>query len=303
MKKAIVPVAIVLVLVGFYVYTQHFSGDQRDTVGQIIGIDPGSGIMNTTTNQTIPAYKLPLELQSSSDAAMTQELGDAIRKKEWIVVTGWTPHWMFARWDLKYLDDPKNTYGGKEEIRTLARKGLKEDMPKVYEFLDQFYWSPKQMADLMAVNRKGGEPYDNAKQWIQDHPQEVRTWLDGVVPLNGTADLGHEITIANVAWSTETASANVVKAILQERLGCTVEIDMLTAAFMYEAVAKGDAECMVGAWLPTLQKGYYEAVKDEVIDLGPNLKGTKSGLVVPAYVTIDSIEDLSDRETAAKFGG
>ena len=67
-------------------------------------------------------------------------LGDAIRNEEWIAVTGWTPHWMFARWDLKYLEDPEGVFGEAEEIHTLTRVGLKEDMPEVYAFLDNFQW-------------------------------------------------------------------------------------------------------------------------------------------------------------------
>ena len=39
---------------------------------------------------------------------MTAALKSAIANDEEIAVTGWTPHWMFARWDLKYLDDPND---------------------------------------------------------------------------------------------------------------------------------------------------------------------------------------------------
>ena len=60
------------------------------------------------TEQVIEDYKLTdLELMESSGAMMTAVLQDKINKKEWVAVTGWTPHWKFGKWDLKYLKDPK----------------------------------------------------------------------------------------------------------------------------------------------------------------------------------------------------
>ena len=59
------------------------------------------------------------------------------------MVTGWTPHWKFSAYDLKYLEDPKGTLGGAENIKTIARKGLEEDMPEAYKILDRFNWEPQ----------------------------------------------------------------------------------------------------------------------------------------------------------------
>jgi len=53
---------------------------------------------------------------------------------------------------------------------------------------------------------------------------------------------------------------------------------------------------MVAAWLPGTHAEYYNTYKNDLIDLGPNLEGTKSGLVVPEYVDIDSIEDLMKKQ-------
>lgn len=47
-------------------------------------------------------------------------------------------HWKFGRWNLKFLDDPENVFGGEEHINTIVRKRLKNDMPEVYAFLDRF---------------------------------------------------------------------------------------------------------------------------------------------------------------------
>ncbi len=146
--------------------------------GRIIGIDPGAGLMSKT-EKVIEEYGIEnLELIEGSGATMTAALANAIKRDEWVVVTGWTPHWKFAEWDLKYLEDPKNVYGGAEQIHTIVRKGLKEDMPEVYRFLDNFEWTPEDMQQVMVWNREeGAKPYENAKRWINENPEKVRSWL------------------------------------------------------------------------------------------------------------------------------
>ena len=119
-----------------------------------------------------------MELQSGSGATMTSALDTAIDNQEDIVITGWTPHWMFARWDLKYLDDPKNIFGGSEEIDTVVRKGLKEDMPEAYAILDNFSWTPEELGEVMLLNQKDdADPYESAKQWVEDNPDIVSEWM------------------------------------------------------------------------------------------------------------------------------
>ncbi|MFO7886364.1 MAG: glycine betaine ABC transporter substrate-binding protein [Desulfobacteraceae bacterium] len=145
--------------------------------GKIIGIDPGAGIMSKT-EKALEDYNLDkIRLVDSSGAMMTATLGNKIKNKEWVAVTGWTPHWKFARWDLKYLKDPKKVYGGSEHIATIVRKGLKEDMPEVYSFLDNFHWTLAEIGQQMGWNAEGAEPYDSAKKWIKENPDMVNQWL------------------------------------------------------------------------------------------------------------------------------
>jgi glycine betaine/proline transport system substrate-binding protein len=148
--------------------------------GKIVGIDPGAGLM-AQTEDAIDEYGIDdLQLQSSSGAAMTSSLASAIQNKEDIVVTGWTPHWMFARWDLKYLDDPKKAFGDAEHINTVVHKGFKEEMPQAYAILDNFHWTPDQMGEVMLMNQEeGSDPYENAKKWVDEHPDVVAEWTDG----------------------------------------------------------------------------------------------------------------------------
>lgn len=145
--------------------------------GEIIGIDPGAGIMGLT-EEVVDTYDLDLALRSGSGATMTAALESAIENEEEIAVTGWTPHWKFARWDLKYLEDPENVYGGAEQIHTIVRQGLEDDMPEAYAILDAFEWTPEQMGEVMLMNQEDdADPYENAKQWVEENQDLVQEWL------------------------------------------------------------------------------------------------------------------------------
>ena len=116
-------------------------------------------------------------VESSSSGAMTVALGKAIKNKEPIVITGWSPHWMFAKYDLKYLADPKGTMGGAETINTMVRKGLKEDQPEAYKILDKFHWEQKDMEEVMLAVHDGKDPAQAAKEWVKNNPDKVNEWV------------------------------------------------------------------------------------------------------------------------------
>ncbi|MGM0642535.1 MAG: glycine betaine ABC transporter substrate-binding protein [Thermodesulfobacteriota bacterium] len=145
---------------------------------KIIGIDPPAGLMKNT-KKAIEEYELDgFELVSGSGATMTAALENAVEEDRWVVVTGWTPHWMFAKWDLKYLHDPENVYGDEEHISTIVRKGLKRDMPEVYHLLDNFKWSPDDMAKVMLKAQDEDTGYLNAaRQWVEENESKVNTWV------------------------------------------------------------------------------------------------------------------------------
>ncbi len=145
---------------------------------EITGIDPGAGLMAASEN-VMEAYELEdFRLVSGSDAAMTAALRRAIDRNDWIVVTGWTPHWKFAAFDLKYLEDPKLILGEDEYIATIVHPNLQNKAPEVFAFLDNFYWSPTDMAEVMMLIEDGLEPMEAARQWIAENPEKVDEWLD-----------------------------------------------------------------------------------------------------------------------------
>lgn len=144
---------------------------------QIVGIDPGAGIMAATEN-AIETYALDsIELVEGSGATMVAALESAYENEEWVAVTGWTPHYKEALFDLKYLEDPELVYGEEEYVAAVVRENLAEDMPEVYAFLDNFYWEVEDFGQLMLWNSEGGDPYDNAARWVEENRDIVENWI------------------------------------------------------------------------------------------------------------------------------
>lgn len=254
---------------------------------EITGIEPGAGVVQAAEDSTEDYDNLDgWEVVTSSSGAMATELGEAISKEEPIVVTGWSPHWKFSEYDLKYLEDPKGVFGDAETINTMVREGLEDDQPEAYEVLDNFNWTTDDIEAVMLDVNNGATPEEAAQTWVDDNADEVEKWTEGVSEVDG-----EEIELSYVEWDTEVASTNVVKIAL-ENIGYKVEITPLDNAIMWEAVATGEADGMVAAWLPGTHGEMFEQYGDQMVDLGPNLEGAKIGLVVPTYMDIDSIEDL-----------
>lgn len=154
-------------------YTEQFGN-------RIVGIDPEAGVMRKA-RIALEEYELDgWRLINGDEESMIKELERAVRRREWIVFTGWKPHWMFALWKLEFLEDPKEVFGGHERIHTVVRKGLKDDMPEAYEFLNRFHWSSEDMEQLMLWNRQseGLYKYRNAQRWMRTHPEKVNAWID-----------------------------------------------------------------------------------------------------------------------------
>jgi glycine betaine/proline transport system substrate-binding protein len=262
-------------------------GDQVNY--EITGIDPGAGLMKAT-EKAMKDYDLKdWTLKEGSSAAMTAELKKAYDRREPIIVTGWTPHWMFTKYKLKYLEDPKGSFGKGESIHTMVRKELKEENPGAYKVLDQFYWEPSDMEEVMGDIQDGMKPKEAAEKWVKNHGDIVSKWTSGAPKGNG-----EKMSLVYVAWESEIASTNVIGAVLEDQ-GYDVTLKQVEAGPMFAGVADGSADALVAAWLPTTHKDYVNEYKDQLVDLGPNLKGTKLGLTVPAYMDIDSIEDLKNK--------
>jgi len=147
----------------------------------ITGIDPGAGVV-TAAEEAIEEYDNleNWEIDMSSGGAMVTALDQAYENEEPIIVTGWSPHWKFASYDLKYLEDPLGAFGDEEYIATMVREDLETDMPEAYQVLDEFYWTPEDMEEVMLDISEGTDPEEAADKWIDKNEDTVSEWTKGL---------------------------------------------------------------------------------------------------------------------------
>jgi glycine betaine/proline transport system substrate-binding protein len=147
---------------------------------EITGIEPGAAFMPIVENKVIPAYNLDMKLVTSSTAGMLAEVQKKNAAKEPIVFTGWSPHWMNLKYDIVYLDDPKDAQGAFDDpskITCAINKDLKTDDPAAYAYLKNISLDEDQINEIEAEINKAGEE-KGARAWYKKNKDVVKPWLD-----------------------------------------------------------------------------------------------------------------------------
>ncbi|MET0955071.1 MAG: glycine betaine ABC transporter substrate-binding protein [Cryobacterium sp.] len=144
---------------------------------RIVGIEPGAGLTEAVTDNTIPTYGLEdMDYQTSSTAAMLTELTAAQKSGENIAVTLWEPHWAYGSFDLKNLEDPEGTLGAAETLHAYGKKDFSTDFPQVTEWLADYKMDLDQLYSLetaMFVDYDGQDYEPIVAKWIEDNQDYV----------------------------------------------------------------------------------------------------------------------------------
>ncbi|MDT8408048.1 MAG: glycine betaine ABC transporter substrate-binding protein [Wenzhouxiangellaceae bacterium] len=139
------------------------------------GIDPGAGLTRLS-QQVLEDYELDgHELQISSGAGMTAALARAVRRDDWIVVTGWSPHWKFGAYDLRYL---KNTLGSFERVHAMARQGFYQDNPEAALMISRMHFDLDALQESMFYAQENS--YEEAvDRFIEQNGDLIDYWVCG----------------------------------------------------------------------------------------------------------------------------
>jgi glycine betaine/proline transport system substrate-binding protein len=146
----------------------------------IFGIEPSSVMLQEVGQEVIPAYGLEQKLVTAPTAGMLAEVERLYAFKEEFVFLAWSPHWMNQRFDIRYLEDPKDAMGPTNdpaECSTIVRGGLREKDPVAYAFMDALELTEKQINDLESMINAEDDPLAGARRWVSENREVVRPWI------------------------------------------------------------------------------------------------------------------------------
>src|SRR5918998_6709004 len=135
---------------------------------QILGIEPGAVISERIPESVIPTYGLNQEYVESSTPSMLAEVDNLYNNQEEFAFVPWRPHWMNAKYDFKFLEDPEDALRELNDaatISTIVNEDLPDDDPVAYAFMDALTLTEEQVNEIENINP-------------QDYAESVRIWLE-----------------------------------------------------------------------------------------------------------------------------
>ena len=147
----------------------------------IWGIESSSVMLQEVGKEVIPAYGLKQELVTAPTAGMLAEVERLYTFKEEFVFLAWSPHWMNQRFDIRYLEDPKDAMGPTNdpaECSTIVRRGLREKDPVAYAFMDALELTEEQINGLEYTINEEDDPLAGARRWASENRELVRPWIE-----------------------------------------------------------------------------------------------------------------------------
>ncbi|MCA1740216.1 MAG: hypothetical protein LC740_15740, partial [Actinobacteria bacterium] len=147
----------------------------------ILGIEPSSVVMAKVYDEVMPAYDLRQKLVEAPTQGMLAEVETRYRDREDFALVAWSPHWMNQRYELRYLEDPKDAFGelnNPASITTIVNKALPKNDPVATAFVNALVLDEEQLNDLESKINEAGEPHEGARQWAEDNREVWQPWVE-----------------------------------------------------------------------------------------------------------------------------
>ena len=154
---------------------------------QILGIEPGAIISERIPESVIPTYSLEQEYVQSSTPSMLSEVDDRYSNQEEFAFVAWRPHWMNAKYDFKFLEDPEDGLTDLNDgatILSIVNEDLPDDDPVAYAFLDAITLTEEQVNEIENINPN--DYAESARTWLEDNRDVAQPWIDAAREAEGS---------------------------------------------------------------------------------------------------------------------
>jgi glycine betaine/proline transport system substrate-binding protein len=163
----------------------HKFADKFDK--KVYGIGSGAPA-NLSIQEIIKKNEFDLggwKLVESSEQAMLAEVQRNIKRQQFVVFLGWTPHPMNVQIKMHYLKGGEKYFGDTGTVHTLTRKGYAEACPNVGKLLSNLSFTQDMENSIMAdVTNNKVTNAAAVKTWLKANPGVLDKWLDGVKTLD-----------------------------------------------------------------------------------------------------------------------
>jgi len=242
--------------------------------------------------------------------ALWAALDAASVNQEPVVIFNWTPNFVEAMYDGKFIEFPEFA----DECRTDASWGLNPETthdcgnpkdgylklgvwsgfpdkwPNAYAAVQKMNFTNLDIAQLaMYVDIDGMEPEDAAAKWLADNCARWTGWASAdqsVCPEGPTAaaDSSDAIKLPIHNWSSQIAGVYAVGAIL-EATGNSVEYISADSTLVYTSMCEGDMDLVHEVWEGAFGVAFMEQVDAGcVIDAATHDAKTREDWWYPSYV-------------------
>lgn len=171
------------IAVPYYMGARSIADLNTSGANTILGIEPDALMTQRIGAKVIPEYGLDLALVEASTPAMLSELDAAYREKEPFVFVAWSPHWMNAEYDFRYLQDPKDAIGNLDqphELHSLFREDFQKDHPDAYALMNAMRLDEDQINTLELAINEAKDPEKGVREWLVDDENRaaVQPWIE-----------------------------------------------------------------------------------------------------------------------------
>jgi glycine betaine/proline transport system substrate-binding protein len=172
-------------------FADEFETSESDGKGQLLDGDP-----SYVTNDEALVKNLDLNYKvvvGGSEAALIESFRSAEENKEWLLAYFYEPQWFFNEMDLQRVQLPPYEEGCDADaaevdcdyppykLNKLISTEFAESGSPAVDLIKNFSWTNEDQNTVSTyIAQDGMDPDEAAQKWIDDNPDKVDAWLEGI---------------------------------------------------------------------------------------------------------------------------